>query len=93
MPEISRFYGIIITMFINEHNPPHFHVRYMEMPSEWLVRLFWGRFRSRTKSATGAGTPPFLRDAYAFNGRERKRAAAVCFSTARFFFGVCLFLC
>ena len=30
MPEISRFYGIIITMFINEHNPPHFHVRYME---------------------------------------------------------------
>ena len=28
MPEISRFYGIIITMFINEHNPPHFHIRY-----------------------------------------------------------------
>ena len=28
MPEISRFYGIIITMFINEHNPPHFHVEY-----------------------------------------------------------------
>ena len=30
MPEICRFYGIIITMFFNEHNPPHFHVRYME---------------------------------------------------------------
>ena len=30
MPEICRFYGIIITMFVNEHNPPHFHVRYME---------------------------------------------------------------
>ena len=30
MPEIRRFYGIIITMFVNEHNPPHFHVRYME---------------------------------------------------------------
>ena len=30
MPEISRFYGIIITMFGNEHNPPHFHVRYNE---------------------------------------------------------------
>ena len=28
MPEISRFYGIIITMFINDHNPPHFHARY-----------------------------------------------------------------
>lgn len=30
MPEISRFYGIIITMFVEEHNPPHFHVRYNE---------------------------------------------------------------
>jgi len=28
MPEISRFYGIIIAMFYNEHNPPHFHARY-----------------------------------------------------------------
>lgn len=28
MPEISRFYGIIIAMFYNDHNPPHFHVRY-----------------------------------------------------------------
>ena len=30
MPEISRFYGIIIYMFFNDHNPPHFHVRYGE---------------------------------------------------------------
>lgn len=28
MPEISRFYGIIIAMFADDHNPPHFHVRY-----------------------------------------------------------------
>ena len=28
MPEISRFYGIIIKMFFNEHNPPHFHAEY-----------------------------------------------------------------
>lgn len=28
MPEISRFFGIIITMFYRDHNPPHFHVRY-----------------------------------------------------------------
>ena len=28
MPEISRFYGIVIAMFFNEHNPPHFHARY-----------------------------------------------------------------
>lgn len=30
MPEVSRFYGIIIYMYINEHNPPHFHVWYEE---------------------------------------------------------------
>jgi hypothetical protein len=30
MPEISRFFGIIIAMFYDEHNPPHFHARYGE---------------------------------------------------------------
>ena len=28
MPEICRFYGIIIQMFFNDHNPPHFHIVY-----------------------------------------------------------------
>ena len=28
MPEICRFYGIVIAVFFNEHNPPHFHARY-----------------------------------------------------------------
>lgn len=28
MPEISRFLGIIITMYYNDHTPAHFHVRY-----------------------------------------------------------------
>lgn len=28
MPEVSRFYGIIILMFADDHNPPHIHVRY-----------------------------------------------------------------
>jgi hypothetical protein len=30
MPEVCRFLGIIITMYFNDHNPPHFHVRYGE---------------------------------------------------------------
>ena len=30
MPEISRFYGIIITMYFPDHNPPHFHAKYNE---------------------------------------------------------------
>ncbi len=28
MPEISRFLGIVIYMHFNDHNPPHFHVKY-----------------------------------------------------------------
>ena len=28
MPEISLFYGISVTMYYDDHNPPHFHVEY-----------------------------------------------------------------
>ena len=28
MPEISRFYGIVIKMYWDDHNPPHFHAFY-----------------------------------------------------------------
>jgi hypothetical protein len=28
MPEICRFYGIVIFMNYNDHEPPHFHARY-----------------------------------------------------------------
>lgn len=30
MPTISVFYGIVIAMFYNDHDPPHFHARYAE---------------------------------------------------------------
>ncbi len=28
MPEISRFFGIVIKMFFDDRNPPHFHAEY-----------------------------------------------------------------
>jgi len=28
VPEISRFFGIVIKMFFDDHNPPHFHAEY-----------------------------------------------------------------
>ncbi len=28
MPELSRFYGIVIKMYFGDHNPPHFHAEY-----------------------------------------------------------------
>jgi len=37
MPQISRFFGIVIWMYYNEHNPPHFHAQYGEF--EALVRI------------------------------------------------------
>lgn len=30
MPTISRFYGILIQMYLDEHPPPHFHALYGE---------------------------------------------------------------
>jgi hypothetical protein len=30
MPEISRFWGIIIRMYADEHAPPHFHAYYQD---------------------------------------------------------------
>ena len=30
MPEIARFYGIVIKVFFGDHSPPHFHAIYGE---------------------------------------------------------------
>ena len=37
MPELSRFYGIVIRMYFNDHLPPHFHAQYGE--HEALIAL------------------------------------------------------
>jgi len=38
MPEISRFLGIIISMYYDEHNPPHFHARYGDQSVEIIIQ-------------------------------------------------------
>ncbi len=38
MPEISRFLGIVIAMYYNEHNPPHFHARYGNFKIEISIK-------------------------------------------------------
>ena len=30
MPEVSRFYGIVVRIFYDDHNPPHLHAEYGE---------------------------------------------------------------
>lgn len=36
MPTVSVFYGIMISMFYNDHVPPHFHAKYAEF--EWILQ-------------------------------------------------------
>ena len=40
MPTVAYFLGIAVRMFFNDHDPPHFHVRYQ-------------RYRARVLIATG----------------------------------------
>ena len=50
MPEISRFFGIVIKMFFDDHNPPHFHAEYGESEALIDVRdlsVFAGRLPPR----------------------------------------------
>lgn len=34
MPEVSRFFGISIRMYFDDHNPPHFHAIYGEAEAQ-----------------------------------------------------------
>ncbi len=42
MPEISRFYGIVIKMFFKpkEHEPSHIHALYGEYMGEFNIKTF-----------------------------------------------------
>jgi hypothetical protein len=40
MPEISRFFGIVVRMYFNDHLPPHFHADYGEYKAEIGIETF-----------------------------------------------------
>ena len=50
MPYVSMFFGIIIRMFYNEHNPPHFHADYQGQKGmfDFNGNLIKGNFKSKT---------------------------------------------
>lgn len=52
MPELSRFFGIIIAMFYDDHAPPHFHVRYGASRATMAIE---------TLEIIGGGLPPRAR--------------------------------
>jgi hypothetical protein len=37
MPEISRFFGIVIAMYYEEQPPPHFHATYGDEKAEFSI--------------------------------------------------------
>jgi hypothetical protein len=37
MPEICRFYGIVIKMYFADHAPPHFHAEYAEHEARFAI--------------------------------------------------------
>jgi hypothetical protein len=37
MPEISRFFGIVIAMYYDDHPPPHFHAIYGSEKAEFSI--------------------------------------------------------
>ncbi|MEK7995438.1 MAG: DUF4160 domain-containing protein [Planctomycetota bacterium] len=50
MPEISRFFGIVIKMYWDDHNPPHFHAFYagdMALIDINALSLFAGKLSPR----------------------------------------------
>jgi len=50
MPEISRFFGIIIRMFFDEHNPPHIHAEHQGNKAVFDLNgnIIRGDLKSRT---------------------------------------------
>lgn len=50
MPEICRFFGIIIRMFYDEHDPPHLHAEYQGKKAvfDFHGNMFKGNLDSRT---------------------------------------------
>ena len=38
MPEVARFYGIVIKLYFGDHPPPHFHAVYGEYIGVFSIR-------------------------------------------------------
>jgi hypothetical protein len=60
MPEISRFFGIVIRMYFDDHNPPHFHAFYGGSESQFgiaPIAVLNGALPSRAASMVLEWTP------------------------------------
>ena len=37
MPRVSEFFGVVIAMYFNDHNPPHFHAEYADDEASFSI--------------------------------------------------------
>lgn len=53
MPDISRFLGIIVRMYVQDHPPPHFHAEYgeYEITVDIETGIVTGKFPRRALNA------------------------------------------
>jgi hypothetical protein len=64
MPEICRFYGIIIFMNYNDHDPPHFHARYedQEVTIEIMSGIVKGQMSREHSVCSSSGLKSIRRN-------------------------------
>lgn len=50
MPIICRFFGVIVRMFYDDHNPPHIHVEYQDQKAtlDFRGNILRGGLESKT---------------------------------------------
>lgn len=53
MPRISEFFGVLISMYYNDHSPPHFHAKYAGQEAVYRIdtlEILWGELPRRPNS-------------------------------------------
>ncbi len=81
MPEICRFYGLNMTMYWKDHNPPHFHARYGEQVAEINIRtlaVLRGNLPPRALALTVESALQHKRDLLRQWNRARRQLPLQC---------------
>jgi Domain of unknown function (DUF4160) len=53
MPRISQFFGVVISMYYNDHAPPHFHAEYAGEEAKFVIEsleILAGRLPRRARA-------------------------------------------
>ncbi|HEX7136563.1 MAG TPA: DUF4160 domain-containing protein [Vicinamibacterales bacterium] len=79
MPIISTFFGIIVRMFFDDHNPPHFHAEYggEDAQVDFDGRIIVGRISSTTARRLIKNWALLHRDELEANWKRAKQLKAL----------------